>query len=72
MWKGSAWTVDQINGLYINTSNYEPLSGSSYIQLPEKLRHHMKCLINIENKDYKCFCRVMLDLLILQIVIQKE
>ena len=29
--ESSAWTIDQIDGLYINTSNYEPLSGSSYI-----------------------------------------
>ena len=63
MWiNQAAWSVDQIDGLYINTSNYEPSSGSSYIQLPEKLRHHMKGLINIKNKDYKCFlwCHVRL------------
>ena len=29
--ESSAWTVDQIDGLYINTSNYEPLLGGSYI-----------------------------------------
>ena len=28
--ESSAWTIDQIDGLYINTSNYEPLSGSIY------------------------------------------
>ena len=27
--ESSAWTIDQIDGLYINTSNYEPLSDSS-------------------------------------------
>ena len=32
-----AWKIDQIDGIYINTSNYEPLSGSSYIPLPKKL-----------------------------------
>ena len=32
------------------------------MQLPEKLRHHVKYLINIKNKDYKCFlwCHVRL------------
>ena len=30
-----AWTIDQIDGLYINTSNYEPLLGGSYIPLPK-------------------------------------
>ena len=32
----SACTIDQIDGLYIDTSNYESLSGSSYIPLPKK------------------------------------
>ena len=27
----SAWKIDQIDGLYINTSNYEPLLGGSHI-----------------------------------------
>ena len=31
--ESSAWTIDQIDGLYINTSNYEPLLGGSYIPL---------------------------------------
>ena len=28
-----ALTIDQVDGLYINTSNYEPLLGGSYIPL---------------------------------------
>ena len=31
--ESSGWTIDQIDGLYINTSNYEPLLGGSYIPL---------------------------------------
>ena len=53
--ESSAWTIDQIDGLYINTSNYEPLSGSSYILLSEKLKNSVKGLINLKNKDHKCF-----------------
>ena len=68
--ESSAWATDQIDGLYINISNYEPLSGSSYIPLP-KLRNSMKGLINLKNKDH-VLCGVMLDLLILQIAIQEE
>ena len=34
--ESSVWTIDQIDGLYINTYNYEPLLGGSYISLPEK------------------------------------
>ena len=30
-----ALTIDQVDGLYINTSNYEPLLGGSYIPLPK-------------------------------------
>ena len=38
----------------------EPLAGSSYLQLPQKLRNSKKSLINIQNKDNKGFlwCRV--------------
>ena len=48
--------------LYINVTNYEPLSGSSYIPLPKILNNSKKGLINIKNKDYKCFmwCHVRL------------
>ena len=55
----------------INISNYEPLSGRSYIPLPKKLINSMKGLINLKNKDH-VLCGVMLDLLILQIAIQEE
>ena len=60
--ESSAWTIDQIDGLYINTSNYEPLLGGSYIPLPKVLNNSMKSLINLKNKDHKCFmwCHVRL------------
>ena len=41
--------------MYINVANYEPLSGSSYIPLPKALNNSMKGLINLKNKDNKCF-----------------
>ena len=47
--------IDEINGLYINISNYEPLLGGSYIPLPKALNNSMKDLINLKNKDHKCF-----------------
>ena len=40
---------------YINISTYRPLSGSSYISLPVELKSPRKGLINIKNKDQKCF-----------------
>ena len=53
--ESSGWVIDRIEGLYINISNYEPLLGDSYIPLPKVLNNSMKGLINLKNKDYKCF-----------------
>ena len=60
--KGSGWVIDEIKGLYINISNYEPLLGGSYIPLQKALNNSMKGLINLQNKDHKCFmwCHVRL------------
>ena len=44
--KSSAWAIVEIYGLYINTSNYEPLVGRSYIPLPKVLNNSTKGLIN--------------------------
>ena len=60
--ESSAWIVDRIDGFCINTSNYEPLLGGSYIPLRKVLNNSMKGLINLKNKDHKCFmwCHVKL------------
>ena len=60
--EGSGWIIDKIEGLYINVANYEPLLGGSYIPLPKVLNNSMKGLINLKNKDHKCFmwCHVRL------------
>ena len=68
----SGWIVESIESQYINISTYRQLSGSSYMDLPVELRSLRKRLINIKNKDEKCFYGVMLDILILQKNIQKE
>ena len=54
--------IDKVEGLYINTANYEPLSASSYFPLPKELNNSMKGLINIKIKDLKCFmwCHIRL------------
>ena len=52
---GSGWITELIESQYINISTYRPLSGSSYIDLPVELRSPRKGLINIKNKDQKCF-----------------
>ena len=70
--EGSDWIVESIESQYINIWTYRPLSGSSYMDLTVELRSPKKGLINIKSKDQKCFYGVILDILILQEIIQKE
>ena len=46
----------------MNIVEYQPLKGSSYIELPIELRNSMKGLINIKNNDNECFrwCHIRL------------
>ena len=37
--EGSGWIIDSINGEYANISKYSPLFGSSFIELPNELKH---------------------------------
>ena len=53
--QGSGCIVESIEAQYFNISIYSPLSGSKYIELPNKLKHLKKGLINIKNNDNKCF-----------------
>ena len=53
--EGSGWTIQSVDGHYINLTKYEPLKGSSYIELPIELRNSAKGLINLQNKDDCCF-----------------
>ena len=62
--EGSGWIVESVKSQYINVSTYRPLSGSSYVKLPAELRSPKKGLINIKNKDQKCFYGVTLGVLI--------
>ena len=52
---GSGWNIELIEFQYINISTSRPLSGSSYMVLPVKLKSPRKAIINIKNKDKKCF-----------------
>ena len=51
--EGSGWTIQSIENHYINIVNYNPIKGSSYIKLPQELKN--RSLINLQNKDNKCF-----------------
>ena len=53
--EGSGWIIESINGEYVNISMYSPLIGSSFVELPDKLKNSKKGLINSKNNDNKCF-----------------
>ena len=53
--EGSGWTIQSIENHYINIVNYNPLKGSSYIELPQELQNSAKGLINMKHKDNECF-----------------
>ena len=46
--------IKKIDNLRININKYKPLSGNSYIDLPEWIKNKKAC-INIKNKDNECF-----------------
>ena len=52
--QGSGWQFDQVEYFNININPFEPLSGTSYIPLPQKLESK-KAIINVNNeKDNEC------------------
>ena len=53
--EGSGWTIQSVDNHYLNVVKYQPLRGSSYIQLPQELRNSAKGLINMQNEDNECF-----------------
>ena len=52
--EGSGWQMNKIIKLEIKHAKYSPISGSSYIKLPEKLQAK-KAILNIQNNDDYCF-----------------
>ena len=53
--KGSGWTIQSVDGHFINVAKYRPLRGSSYIPLPKELQNPAKGIINMQNNDNECF-----------------
>ena len=53
--EGSEWTVESVDNHYINIVRYEPLKGSSCINLPLELKNSKKGFINIKNEHNQCF-----------------
>ena len=51
---GSNWVFVSINQLEIHMADWEPISASSYIPLPKKIRDK-NAVINMKNDDDQCF-----------------
>ena len=51
---GSGWYFKEVLRLEVHTVEYNPIKGSSYIDLPEWIKNK-KAIINIKNRDDKCF-----------------
>ena len=51
---GSGWYFKEVEKLEIHTVEYNPTKGSSYISLPNWISNK-KAIVNIKNKDEKCF-----------------
>ena len=51
---GSGWYFKEVISFEIHTVGYKPIKGSSYIPLPDFLMRK-NAIINIKNKDDKCF-----------------
>ena len=50
----SGWYFNEVVQLEIHTVEFNPTNGSSYIPLPDWIKNK-KAIVNIENKDEKCF-----------------
>ena len=51
---GSGWRLYSIIKLELHTTRYNPLRGETWIPLPKELANK-KAIINMKNKDNKCF-----------------
>ena len=51
---GSGWIFEELDKIDILTVSYEPLRGSKWLPLPKHIADK-KAVINIKNKDEKCF-----------------
>lgn len=52
--KDSGWSLKQIKHIDMNINKYNPLRGSSFIDLPRDIKLK-KAVINVKNNDIQCF-----------------
>ena len=51
---GSGWIFQSIENLLLKVDRFNPLKGEGYIDLPVVIKAK-KAVINVQNKDNKCF-----------------
>ena len=52
---GSGWVLQHVKQLIVKVAMYNPVQGSSFIDLPTNLKGHKNVFVNIRNRDNKCF-----------------
>ena len=57
--RGSGWSLNKLLALDIHILEFNLLRATSYIPLPQGV-HNRKAVINIQNKDEKCFYGLLL------------
>lgn len=61
--KESGWTLEEIKELEIRLNKFNPLRGTSYIELPEVIKNK-QAIINVQNyRDNRCFMWAVLSAL---------
>ena len=68
---GSGWWFKEVLELHVNTIEFNPTKGTSYIDLPSWIKNK-KAIVNIKNKDDKCFLWCILRYLHQEIGMRKE
>lgn len=53
--EGSAWSLNRVKRIDLCMVKYQPLYGSSYIPTPKEISNRRQGILNIQNKDNKCF-----------------
>jgi hypothetical protein len=67
--KESGLTLECIDELLLGVYKYTPMSGSSYIKLPDDIKNK-KAVINSQNTDQQCFKFAILTNMSMDIVIK--
>ncbi|XP_052746715.1 uncharacterized protein LOC128199737 [Bicyclus anynana] len=60
--KDSGWSLTNIKCLHMNVNKFNPLRGTSYIDLPQDIKAK-KAIINVKNVDHMCFKWALLSAL---------